>query len=154
MNTSKGIKMTTKLKHLLQTAPQLSCASSALILLRFIAGAAFVIHGWGKMQNPMAWMGAEAPVPGIFQFLAAFSEFGGGIAWILGFLTPIAAMGIGCTMTVAVLMHMFVMKDPFVNPTGGGSYELALVYWGISILIGMMGPGKFSVDAKVFGERT
>jgi putative oxidoreductase len=106
------------------------------------------------MQNPMAWMGAEAPVPGIFQFLAAFSEFGGGIAWILGFLTPIAAMGIGCTMTVAVLMHMFVMKDPFVNPTGGGSYELALVYWGISILIGMMGPGKFSVDAKVFGERT
>jgi hypothetical protein len=29
-------------------------------------------------------MGTGSPVPGLFQLLAAISEFGGGIAWILG----------------------------------------------------------------------
>jgi len=127
-------------------------ASVALLLLRLIAGSAFVFHGWGKIQNPLGWMG-QAPVPAVFQFLAALSEFGGGIAWVIGLLTPIASLGIGCTMTVAVFMHRIVMKDPFVNQTGGSSYELALVYWGVSILLLALGPGKFSLDAKVFGER-
>jgi putative oxidoreductase len=49
---------------------------------------------------------------------------------------------------------MIVMKDPFVNQTGGTSYELALVYLGIAVLLLIIGPGKFSVDAKVFGERS
>ena len=141
------------LRRCLQVIPQIKCASSALLILRLIAGTAFVIHGWGKMQNPFGWMGPQAPVPGFFQFLAAISEFGGGIAWILGFLTPFASLGIGCTMAVAVFTHLTVMKDPFVNPTGGGAYELALVYLGIAVLILTMGPGKFSLDAKVFGER-
>jgi putative oxidoreductase len=32
-------------------------------------------------------MGKESSIPGIFQALAAISEFGGGIALISGFLT-------------------------------------------------------------------
>jgi len=63
-------------------------ASAALLFLRLIAGTAFMFHGWGKIQHPLNWMGPEAPVPGVLQFLAAFSEFGGGLAWILGLLTP------------------------------------------------------------------
>ena len=141
------------LRRHLQALPQPAWASSALLLLRLIVGSAFVLHGWGKIQNPLAWMGPQAPVPGFFQLLAALSEFGGGIALIVGFLTPIAALGIGVTMAVATLMHLMVMKDPFVNPTGGSSYEPALVYLGISILFLALGPGKFSLDAKVFGER-
>lgn len=147
--------MKTNLKRFLQPVPQLPFASVALLLLRLIVGTAFVFHGWGKIQNPFGWNPPQSPVsiPGLFQFLAAISEFGGGIAWILGLLTPIASFGIGCTMTVAVYMHLIVNKDPFVNPTGGVSYEPALVYLGISILILASGPGKFSLDAKVFGER-
>lgn len=147
--------MKTKLKSLLQTVPQPAFASSALLLVRLIVGAAFVFHGWGKIQTPFNWMPAGAPIaiPGFFQFLAAISEFAGGIAWILGLLTPIASLGIGCTMTVAVYMHLIVRHDPFVNPTGGGSYEPALVYWAIALLILALGPGRFSLDAKIFGER-
>ena len=52
-------------------------------------------------------------------------------------------------MTVAVYMHLVVRHDPFVNPTGGISYEPALVYWGIALLILALGPGKFSLDAKI-----
>jgi putative oxidoreductase len=122
--------------------------------LRVVAGVAFIFHGWGKIQNPFAWMGDGSPVPGIFQFLAALSEFGGGIAWVLGFLMPIFSAGIGFTMLVAVLMHMLVMKDPFVSFRGGGSYELAAVYLAIALLFLAMGPGKCSADAKVFGVKS
>ncbi|PWB78822.1 MAG: DoxX family protein, partial [Holophagae bacterium] len=72
----------------------------ALLLVRVVAGFAFMLHGWGKIQNAFGWMGPDAFAPGIFQALAALSEFGGGLAWILGLLTPLASLGIACTMAV------------------------------------------------------
>lgn len=45
-------------------------ADAALLLIRVVAGIAFMTHGWGKIQNPFGWMGPEAPVPGVFQALA------------------------------------------------------------------------------------
>ena len=143
----------TNLKHYFQPATQPAFASIALLLLRLIVGTAFVLHGWGKIQNPLGWMGPEATIPGFFQFLAAISEFGGGIALIVGLLTPLASLGIGSTMTVAVYLHMIVRHDPFVSKGGGASYEPALVYLGIVLLILALGPGTFSLDAKLFGER-
>ncbi len=145
--------MATTLKRCLQPRSQPAFASTALLLLRLIVGAAFVLHGWGKIQHPLSWAGPESTIPGVFQFLAALSEFGGGIVWILGLLTPLASLGIACTMAVAVHMHMIVRHDPFVNMTGGMSYEPALSYLGVAILILALGPGTFSLDAKVFGKR-
>ncbi len=127
-------------------------ASWVLLILRLVAGAAFLYHGWGKIQNPMAWMGPDAPVPAFLQCLAAIAEFGGGIAWILGFLTRLASLGLICTMLVAVYMHAVVLHDPFVNTTGGHSYELALVYFSISLILLVIGPGKFSLDYLFFGR--
>lgn len=128
--------------------------STALLILRLIVGVAFILHGWGKIQTPWSWMPAEAPVPGLFQFLAALSEFGGGIALLLGLLTPLAMLGLGITMGVATSMHVFVRHDPFVSMTGGSSFEPALGYLGIAILFFAMGPGKFSLDSKIFGTRS
>ena len=126
----------------------------ALLLLRLVAGFAFALHGWPKIQNAFGWMGPEATVPGFLQALAALSEFGGGIAWILGLLTPLAALGILSTMVVAASLHAFVFKDPFVaSGPGQGSYELALVYLCVAILLIAMGPGRFSVDRSLFGRR-
>jgi putative oxidoreductase len=144
----------TSLKRFFQPVSLPTFASAALLVLRLIVGAAFVFHGWGKIQTPFGWNPPESPVfiPVIFQLLAAISEFGGGIAWILGLLTPIASLGIGCTMAVAVYLHSMVMKDPFVNLTGGSSYEPALVYLGIALVFLALGPGKFSLDEGIFGE--
>ena len=61
-----------------------------LLLIRLVMGYAFILHGWGKIQNPMGWMGPDATVPGVLQLLAAVSEFGGGIALIIGLLTRLA----------------------------------------------------------------
>ena len=142
------------LKCLFQPAPYPAGASAALLFIRLIVGTAFVFHGWSKIQNPFGWVPPQAPVhiPAFFQLLAAVSEFCGGAAWIMGLLTPVASFGIACTMAVAVRMHMLVLKDPFVNPTGGSSYEPALVYLGIAILILALGPGKFSLDKIIFGK--
>jgi putative oxidoreductase len=135
--------------------PALSTRVSAgLLILRLVAGLAFMFHGWGKIQNPTGWMGPDAPIPGVFQALAAISEFGGGLAWILGLLTPLASFGLLCTMTVAAYFHAFVLHDPFVaKGPGKGSYELAMVYFCIALLFLLAGPGRFSVDRCLFGEK-
>lgn len=115
--------------------------SIGLLILRLVFGVAFILHGWGKIQAPLSWMGPDAPVPGFLQFLAAFAEFGGGIAIIIGALTPLAALGLISTMLVAVFVHVG-KGDGFV-----GGFEPALVYLCISILFLFAGPGRYSVDA-------
>ncbi len=126
---------------------------TALLILRLIVGVAFIFHGWGKIQSPFSWMGPDAAVPGILQFLGALSEFGGGIALIIGLLTRLASLGLAFTMLGATLMHAVIKGDPFVNMTGGGSYEPALGYLGMSILFIAMGPGRYALDKMIFGEK-
>jgi putative oxidoreductase len=123
---------------------------TSLLLVRLVVGIAFMYHGYGKIQHPMTWMGPQSTYPGIFQALSAISEFIGGAALALGFLTRIAAFGMICNMSVAVHLHMVKMGDPFVNQTGGGSYELALVYLVIGVLLLFAGPGRMSLDRLIF----
>ncbi len=127
--------------------------SAALLLIRLVAGGAMVLHGWGKIQNPMAWMGPEAPVPGFLQLLAAVSEFGGGLAWILGLLFPLATLGMAVTMAVATLFHAMQGDAWVASGPGQASFEPALGYFVLSLLFLAMGPGKFSADIKIFGKK-
>lgn len=138
------------LRILVHTEPFGAKASLAFFLLRLIAGVAFMFHGWGKIQAPFSWMGPESSMPGILQALAAISEFGGGLAWVIGLLTPLASFGIVCTMTVAVFTHVS-RGDPFVGK--GGSYELALVYLAIGVLLLLLGAGRYSADHMIAGQK-
>ncbi len=140
------------IRRVFQITQQSVTTSIGLLPIRLVAGLAFIIHGSGKIQNPFGWMGPDAPTPGILQALAALSEFGGGFAWIVGFLTPLASFGIACTMTVAVYYHAALRGDPFVS-VGGSSYELASIYLCVAILLILAGPGRYSLDRAVFGER-
>lgn len=125
--------------------------SGSILFIRLVIGVAMMLHGFGKIQSPMSWMGPEAPIPGFFQLLAALSEFGGGLAWILGLLTPVASFGMMCTMLVATLTHMS-QGHPFVGMPS--SYELALVYFAFSWVLLLSGPGKFSLDYLIFKTKT
>jgi putative oxidoreductase len=129
-------------------------ADVALLLIRIVAGLAFMMHGWGKIQNPFGWLGPDGFAPGLFQALAALSEFAGGLAWILGLLTPLASLGILSTMAVAFWFHAFMRGDPFVAMAGGPSFELAVLYFSVALLLMAMGPGRFSLDRKIFGSRS
>jgi len=125
--------------------------STAVLLLRLVAGVAFLHHGWGKITNPFHWMdGAPGAPPAILQALAALAEFGGGLGLVLGLLTPVCIVGISCTMAYAVYFHIS-KGDPFVAKGGGGSYELALVYLVTMLSLMLTGPGRYSVDQYLLG---
>ena len=101
------------------------------------------IHGWGKIQNPFHWMdGASDAPPAVFQMLAAVAEFFGGIGLAVGLLSVIASFGIVCTMLVAVQHHLS-KGDPFQK------WELAALYFCVSALVLLGGPGRFSLDSLI-----
>ncbi len=126
-----------------QLSPTLS--STLILIARLAMGIGLMIHGFSKIQNPFAWMGPDAAVPGFFQALAALSEFGGGFAWILGLLTPLASLGVLSTMAVAIYTHAAVRGDPYVG-MGGPSYEPATMYFCFALVMLAVGPRRFSLD--------
>jgi len=143
------------MKKLFEILPLPASASLGILIVRLVAGLAFVLHGWGKIQDPFGWDKGQTGYAPILLGLAALSEFGGGIAWILGFLTPLASLGIACTMGVATWLHAIKLGDPFVvTEPGKGSYELSALFLSISLLLLLAGPGKLSLDRRVFGERS
>ena len=131
--------------------PDLSsvAASVGLLILRIVFGGAMLQHGLGKLTGPggpAGWMGPGAPVPGFLQFLATLAELGGGLAIVLGFLTPIAALGWVVTMAVAT---QFVASKgaPWVSADPkGASFEAALGYLAVAVLLLLGGPGRYSLD--------
>lgn len=126
--------------------------SIAVLLLRLVSGTALMFHGWGKIQDPFHWLDkAPNPPPGILQALAALSEFGGGLGIVLGLLTPLCCLGVLCTMAYATYTHVS-RGDPFVSK-GGGSYELALLYLVISVVLLLLTPGPYSLDYKLLGKK-
>src|SRR5580704_16994040 len=86
--------------------------SATTTILRLVLGIIFFAHGAQKM---LGWFGGNSfagtmdfftgamriPVP--LAFLAIAAEFFGGIGLVLGFLTRVAALGIGVNMVVAIL---------------------------------------------------
>ena len=142
-------------KKIFQPHTQAMPVSVALLLLRLAVGAAFVMHGWMKIQAPFGWVPAQAPmhIPPVFQFLAAISEFGGGIALILGVIMPLASFGLVCTMAVATYTTIVTFNAPLVNNAGGPAFELPLTYLLIAVMYLIMGPGNYSLDRIIFGER-
>lgn len=128
-------------------------AAVGLLVLRLVAGSAMALHGWPKIQHAGSWMGANAPVPAPLQMLAAFAEFGGGLGWIAGLLTPLASLLIGVTMAVAAGMVHIAAGHPFVANQAGPSFEPALGYLAIAVALLLVGPGRISLDAWLFDRR-
>jgi putative oxidoreductase len=118
--------------------------SLGLLAFRLVMGAAFILHGMGKVPHAFNWMGDA--VPGPLQAIAAYSEFGGGIGLVLGLLTPLSALGIIGTMLGALFLAHLPANHPFVSMDGGHSYELPLGYLAGAILFLFNSPGKFSMD--------
>lgn len=111
-------------------------------------------HGYGKIfgedrfgPSPEFIEGVSKlgfPAPELFAWMAALTEFLGGLAIAAGVLTRPAALGIIGTMAVAAFrVHA---DDPWVGSPGK---ELALLYLLPSLAILAIGGGRFSVDAAL-----
>lgn len=124
-----------------------------LLIFRVVTGLALMIHGWPKIQNPMSWMPPEAGVAPAMQLMAAICEFGGGLLLLLGLLTPIACIMVAAVMIGALVLVHIPAGQSWIGGRGG-SMELPISYLVSSIVLFLTGPGKYSLDAKLFGNRT
>jgi putative oxidoreductase len=126
------------------------------LLLRGVVGALFVGHGTQKLFGWFEGHGLEA-TGGFFENLglrpgrrhataAGAAEAGGGALLALGAATPVAATMISATMLTAI-RKVHLPKGPWVTQ-GGYEYNLALI--ALSAALVETGPGRFSVDAKLF----
>ena len=131
--------------------------SFATAILRLTLGFVFFAHGAQKMlgwfggfgfRGTMGFFTNMMHVPAPLAFLAIAAEFFGGIGLLLGFLTRIAAFGIGVNMVVAILtVHRFV--GFFMNWSGtqkGEGFEFHLLVLAIVSYLMIQGAGAFSVD--------
>src|SRR5262245_36913407 len=127
-------------------------ANKALLLLRSAVGLLFIGHGGQKLfgwfggpgidgfASSLARMGLEPPL--FWAYFAASAEMLGGLLLLLGLLTPLAAAAIAGDMLVASLkVHL---ARGFWNQDGGIEYPLVLIV--LLIGIGLMGPGRYSLD--------
>lgn len=131
---------------------QAKLASLGVLILRVLMGAGIAYHGYGKVfggHMAMLVPGVEKmgfPMPEVFAWAAALSEFAGGILIVLGLFTRVAAFFVFCTMSVAwMIAHG---ADPFQ------AKELALAYWTISLALMLIGGGQYSFDAKCCGKKS
>lgn len=119
-------------------------ANAGLTLLRVFAGAAMMLaHGIGKMPPSDQFVGRTGaigfPLPFVFAWAAALSEFLGGAFLALGFLTRVSSFLIVCVMLTALLgVHR---NDPF------NRQELAFLYLFIALCFMLKGANDWSIDA-------
>jgi putative oxidoreductase len=130
-------------------------ADFGLLVARLILGVVLFAHGWQKYTEwtingtgqSFAQMGIPAP-----SFTAAVvtgAEIIGGVALILGVLTPVFAIINGITMAVAGLV---VHAEAGIFVADGG-YELVAAIFAGLIIIATSGAGRFSLDS-LFARRS
>jgi putative oxidoreductase len=125
-------------------------AAFGLLLVRAVFGVAMMLHGLPKIQNPLHWMGPDSPIHPGLQALAAFSEFFGGLAWVVGLLTPLAALGVACVMLKAMDVLGARTGIQFVANPPQPSFELPALFFAVALMLIFTGAGSMSLDAALF----
>lgn len=135
-------------KSLLKTGKHPLQINIGLFILRVFISAAMLTHGYPKLMriingewrfsDPLG-LGVEASL-----IMATFAEFFCSVLLILGLTTRYAAIPLIITMFVA--WQIAHGDDPF------GSQEKSVMYLITYLTILFAGPGKYSLDHKVFGS--
>lgn len=128
-------------------------AHLGLLVLRAVTGIIFIMHGWQKFDQGMPATTEGFSAMGVFlpevmaPFIAGLELFGG-IAVVLGLLSrPISVLLMANMLGALFLVHL---PQGFFAAAGG--YEFVLALAAMSATIVLTGPGKFSIDALLFGR--
>jgi putative oxidoreductase len=123
------------------------------LLLRVVAGAMLIAHGWPKLMagpaaiaaNVMARRGIEPAY--VVACIAIFLEIVGAVCIILGLLTrPFAAL---------LVIEFLIIVKSHLNAgwsVGAGGAEFAFLWLIVLIYILIRGGGPYSVDAQLGKE--
>ncbi|MFE4963761.1 DoxX family protein [Streptomyces sp. NPDC056660] len=122
---------------------------TAALILRVVAGLTMAAHGYnhvlggGGLAGTTRWFAAMGLRPArMHALLSGAGELACGTGLLIGLLAPLCAAFIVGTMAVAgIAVHrkngFFVFKD---------GYEYVLLLAVVSVVIGVLGPGRISVD--------
>ena len=127
---------------------KVSSHDAALLTLRLVAGVIFVLHGYGKLFGHAPGMemftgmvaGLGFPMPVVFAYLAACSEFFGGLALIIGVVPRAASFFLAVVMLVA----FFVVKQASLPKADADLSLLAIV-----VALGLLGHGKYALSSML-----
>src|SRR5215471_8360523 len=130
--------------------------SLGLLILRLGLGLTLAAHGAQKLFGWFEGPGPTKLTQGfekqgfkpawLWVCLVILGELGGGFAVALGFLTPLGAAGMFAVMFMAIFKTHW--KNGFFNSKRGIEFPLQLL--AIGVAIGIMGPGRYSLDT-LFG---
>lgn len=125
-------------------------------LIRFIAGAILIYHGYGKLfggniagvaEHVVAPMGL--PMPMAWAYFLGILECFGGAALAIGFLTRPIALMLTIEFIVITYWH-FGNGYSFSSPHGGYEYPLLLLVLYFAIFF--RGAGRCSLDRAIGKE--
>jgi len=136
------------MKNQLLNYPSLN-TDVASLLLRLLFGGLFTYYGYLKLDSYNEILPMFGDIIGIGSKLSfnlvIFAEFFCGILVAIGFLTRLSVIPIFITMIVAFFVAH--AKDPFTVKA------LAFVFLWLSVVIFILGSGKFSVDWLLFRKK-
>jgi putative oxidoreductase len=122
-------------------------------VLRILVGLIFLLHGLPKWQGLDGFAGflgsLGVPLPGVFAFLVALLETGGGLLLILGLGTRWVALLFVIEMILTTLLVK--VNVGFISPTAtpGVGAELDLLLLVCAFALAVLGSGPLSVEQNV-----
>jgi len=128
--------------------------SGTALLGRILIAAIFLVSGIAKLTDPAGTMGymqqAGIPYADILVYVAGIAEVAGGLGILFGFLTRLAALGLFVFLAICQpYFHKF-----WGMPAEEAKNAMVQFFKDVSIMGGLlmlvaMGPGRFSLDAKM-----
>jgi putative oxidoreductase len=126
----------------------------ALAVFRVGVGAVMLAHGinhifgGGKIAGTARWFESLGMRPGIVHaWLASVTEVAGGIALVLGLLTPLGGAAVIGVMLVALITNHRGNGFFIFRPGEGWEYVMTLAICGLALAV--LGPGKWSLDEAI-----
>jgi putative oxidoreductase len=103
----------------------------------------FGTFGGPGLHGTSGWLHSAGFRPArLWALMGSAAEFGGGLLFALGLLSPLGSVGIAAAMLVAITK----IHWPKVWVTEGG-FEYPLVMLAVALAVGIAGPGAYSLDA-------
>ena len=123
----------------------------ALLIARVWIGGMMFAHGWRHLKSVRTgpgianWFESLGLKPGpVHAWMVTLTELGVGAMLIVGFLTPLAYAGTASIVLVALATNHW--KNGFFINNPGEGYEYVATVAVLSIALGALGPGTWSLD--------